>query len=248
MLGQKEGGVLFHRRSHDATPICHFADLNNTICAVRTQNMRLVALTDVGDCPFFRAGDRIRLHTVAHIVQDPLWLARKRCGVPFAAAATTAFPSATPQILSTSCAVGTQHSRLGKSSVETCAKTAGSDKCKCLSRQSILSARPCAALFPANPSGVRVCNSERTRSGYSWRFFSELIACESAACFVHVHHCAMRRSVSSLFTSARRRFCFLFGSLMVLLGSTFFVCSLFLATKTDSARLAASHADSALVF
>ena len=122
-------------------------------------------VTDVGDCPFFRAGDRIRLHTVAHIVQDPLWLARKRCGVPFAAAATTAFPSATPPILSTSCAVGAQHSRLGKSSVETCAKTFGSDKCKCISRQSILSARPCAALFPANPSGVRVCNSERTRSG-----------------------------------------------------------------------------------
>ena len=45
-------------------------------------------------------------------------------------------------------------------------------------------------------------------------FSLRLIACESAACFVHVHHCAMRRSVSSLFTFARRRLCFLLGSLM----------------------------------
>ena len=74
-----------------------------------------------------------------------------------------------------------------------------------------------------------------------------LIGCKSAACFVHVHHCALRRSVSSLFTFARRRLCFLLGSLMVLLGSTF-SCSLFLATKNDSARLAAPHEDSALPF
>ena len=61
-------------------------------------------------------------------------------------------------------------------------------------------------------------------------FALRLIACKSAACFVHVHHCAMHRSVSLLFTFARRRLCFLLGSLMVLLGSTF-LCSLFLATK-----------------
>ena len=36
-------------------------------------------------------------------------------------------------------------------------------------------------------------------------FSPRLIACESAPCFVHVHRCAMRRSVSSLFTFARRR-------------------------------------------
>ena len=61
-------------------------------------------------------------------------------------------------------------------------------------------------------------------------FALRLIACKSAACFVHVHHCAMRLSVSLLFTFARRRLCFFLGSLMVLLGSTF-LCSLFLATK-----------------
>ena len=229
MLGQKEGGVLFPPRSHDATPIGHLADLNNTICgensklnacraaATAFRSLTLVIVLSVEQC------DRIRLHAVAHIVQDPQWLARKRCGVPFSAAATTAFPSATPPILSTSCAVGTQHSRLGKSSVETCAPKPLARTNVNVSRDNPYCQPDCALRFSRPILRESACAIPNARAlGYSWRLFSELIACESAACFVHVHHCAMRRFVSSLFPFARKRFCFLFGSLMVLLGSTFF--------------------------
>ena len=88
------------------------------------------------------------------------------------------------------------------------------------------------------------CPSMQFRTHALWdipdAFSLRLIACESAACFVHVHHCAMRRSVSSVFTFARRRLCFVLGSLVVLLGSIFLcVHCFFFATKNDSARLAA---------
>ena len=162
-----------------------------------------------------RAGDRIRLHTVAHIVQDPLWLARKRGGVPFSEAATTAFPSATPPILSTSCAVGTQHSRLGKSSVETCGKTFGSDKCKCLSRQSIVCQPDCALRFSRPILRESACAIPNARAlGYSWRFFSEadcvresglLCArpplCHAPLCLVTFHVCPQATLLPSRVTN-----------------------------------------------
>ena len=129
-----------------------------------------------------RAGDRIRLHTVAHIVQDPLWLARKRCGVPFSAAATTAFPPATPQVLSTSCAVGTQHSR---------------------PRDNPYCQPDCALRFSRPILRESACAVPNARAlGYSWRFFSEadcvrerglLCArpplCHAPLCLVTFHVC-----------------------------------------------------------
>ena len=59
--------------------------------------------------------------------------------------------------------------------------------------------------------------------------------CHAPLCLVNFHVCPQATLLPSRVTD---------GSF----GLHLFVCSWFLATKTDSSRLAASHADSALVF